>query len=209
MTLATSELREGVGYSLKVNNIRDRAAKPNLIKSRAAIGFDYVFVGNGLWGEYYAGRDFKGQKVGERIDPIIDFDWRKKMPFPALKQGEFYSVRWTGRLKADHTEEYLIDFPKGWEHNRNPVRIWVDGKLLTNDSCSRASLEAEAYGSVPLEAGKTYDLKVELNIVRPQLSRYADYYALRWSSLSTPRQTIPQSNLGTARKVEEAIVEEK
>lgn len=94
-------------------------------------------------------------------------------------------MRWTGRLKADYTEQYMLYFFKGWEHNRNPARVWVDGKLLSN----------QEYGPVSLEAGKTCDLKVELSI--PQPTPHADYYSLRWSSPSTPKETIPQANLGT------------
>ncbi len=185
VTLATSPLTEGAAYSLTVRNVRDRAAKPNGIRPGTRIPFRYVYAGNGLRGEYYEGKDFTGKKIGERIDPYIDVNWRENLPLGTMKPNVPYSVRWTGRLKADHTEKYMLYFFKGGEHNRNPVRVWVDGKLLANES----------YGPVSLEAGKTYDLKVELNIVRP--SSYADFYSLRWSSLSTPKQTIPQSNLGT------------
>ena len=188
VTLVTSALKEGVAYSLTINRLRDRAAKPNGIRPGTRMRFKYVFVGNGLWGEYYEGKNFKGKKVGERIDPYIDVDWRKKPPFAHMKPGKPFSVRWTGRLKADHSEQYMVYFFRGWEHNRNPVRVWVDGKLLLNES----------YGPVQLEAGKTYDLKVEFSILRP--AHYADYYSLRWSSLSTPKQTIPQPNLGTTHR---------
>ena len=187
VTLVTSPLAEDVAYSLTVHNVQDRAAKPNVTNPKARSAFRYVHTGNGLWAEYYEGPDFQGKKIGQRIDPYIDVDWRKKLPFETMKPDVPYSVRWTGRLKAEYSEEYLLYFFRGWEHNRNPVRVWVDGKLLANES----------YGPVALEAGQTYDLKVELNIVRP--AYYADYYSLRWSSLSVPKQTIPQSNLGTAR----------
>jgi len=200
VALATSELTEGVAYSLTVANVRDCAAKPNVIKPGTRRTFNHVFVGNGLFGEYYKGKTLDGEKTGERIDPFVDFNWRRDAPFPTMKVGEAYSVRWTGRLKADHTEEYMIDFFKGWEHNRNPIRIWVDGKLLANESAGGATVEAGAFGRVNLEPGKVHDLKIELNIVRPELSKYADQYALRWSSLSTPKQVIPQSNLGTIRE---------
>ena len=44
----------------------------------------------------------------------------------------------------------------------------------------------------------TYDLKVELSIAQP--TPHADYYSLRWSSPSTPKETIPQANLGTVHR---------
>jgi hypothetical protein len=185
VTLITTELKEGTTYALTIDNIRDRAATPNVIKAGTRIPFRYAYVGNGLWAQFFEGKDFGGALIGERVDPYVEVDWRNTLPLPNMKKEVPYSVRWTGRLKADHTEQYMLDFFKGWEHNRNPARVWVDGKLLANGE----------YGPVSLEAGKTYELKVELSIVRP--TPYADYYALRWSSLSTPEQTIPQSNLGT------------
>ena len=196
VTLTTSQLREGVGRSLTIRGVRDCAVKPNAIKEGTRVPFTYVSVGTGLRGEYFAGKDFTGNKLGERVDPRIDFNWRRTPAFEGLKVGDEYSVRWTGRLKADHTEEYMLYFFKGWEHNRNPVRIWVDGEMLANDSIGRAAAEGAAFGTVSLQAGKVYDLKVELNITRPKYSKSADQYALRWSSLATPKQAIPQSNLG-------------
>ena len=187
VTLTTSELPEGKPCTLAINNIHDRAARPNAIQGDTRVRFTYVHVGSGLQAEYYEGKDFSGKLIGKRVDPYIEVDWRRELPFPNMEKEAPYSVRWTGRLKADHTEEYMLYFFKGWEHNRNPARVWLDGKLLAN----------REYGPVSLEAGRTYDLKVELTIVRP--TPYADYYSLRWSSLSTPKQTIPQSNLGVVR----------
>ena len=194
--LATSPLEEGQAYALVLGEIRDLAARTNITAAGTRTPFEYTCVGNGLLGEYFAGEDFAGKKVGERVDPYIEFNWRKDPPFPEIELGTAYSVRWTGRLKADHSERYTFDVFKGWEHNRNPVRIWLDGKLLANESTGGAAVESGAFGTVELQAGKVYDLKVELSITRPRYSQYADIYALRWSSLSTPRQTIPQSNLG-------------
>jgi len=193
VTLTTSPLKEGVAYALALRNVRDRAAKPNTIVPGTRVGFTYVFVGNGLWGEYYEGKDFTGKKIGERVDPRLAFDWRtihkRKRPFPSMKPGVAYSVRWTGRIEADHTEPYMLYLYRGGEHNHNPARVWVDGKLLAE----------ELYGPVSLEAGKTYDLKVELNVTRTGRSPYDDRYILQWSSLSTRRQAVPQANLGTLR----------
>ena len=188
VTLATSELKEGVAYELTIDSIRDRAANANAIDAGTKIPFAYVFVGNGLWAQYYEGTDFSGKLIGERIDPYIEVDWRRELPFPNMKKEAPYCVRWTGRLKAEHTEQYILYFFRGWEHNRNPARVWVDGELLKN----------EEYGPISLEAGKTYDLKVELSIPKP--TPYADYYSLRWSSQSTPKETIPQANLGVVHR---------
>ena len=188
VSLNVSKLEEGVDYALRVRNIRDRAAAPNALAGEVETEFRYVLVGNGLRAEYRGGKDFSGELIGERIDPDIDVDWRRRLPFESMEAGVPYSVRWTGRLKADRSEDHMLYFFKGHEHNRNPARIWVDGKLL----------EKEAYGPVSLEAGRTHDLKVELNVVRP--TPHADFYRLLWSSLSTPKQVIPQANLGTARR---------
>ena len=192
--LTTSALKEQVDYTLAIKGLRDTAATPNAMKDGVKAAFNYSYVGNGLRAEYYNGTDFTGELIGERIDPKIEVDWRKRLPFKKMEFGVPYCVRWTGRLKADHSEEYMIYFFRGWEHNHNPVRIWVDGELLSN----------ETYGSVRLQAGKAHELKIELSLVHIRYQPHGDYYSLRWSSLSTPKQTIPTSHLGTPRKQPES-----
>jgi len=189
VTLGTSELKEGVDYSLVIKHVRDRAPKHNVIKSGTRVPFKYVFVGNGVWAEYYEGRDLTGKKIGERVDPRVSFDWKtvfeRKEPFPTLTPDREYSMRWTGRLKADHTEQVMLYLFRNGEQSRPRARIWVNGTLLAN----------QFFGPVSMEAGKVYELKVELKRVRPPRRQY--YTVLQWSSLSTPRETIPQSHLGT------------
>ncbi|MFK5921897.1 MAG: PQQ-binding-like beta-propeller repeat protein [Verrucomicrobiota bacterium] len=188
--LSTSPLSEKVNYTIIIRNIKDLATRANVITPQTKQSFNYHLIGNGLLGEYFEGPDFAGKKIGQRIDPFIDVSWKnqKQLPFETMKSDQDFSVRWTGKLKADHTEEFTLYLFRGGEHNHNPARVWLDGKLLSN----------EYYGPVSLQAGKVYDLKVELNVVKRPAS-YADYYSLRWSSVSTPKQTIPRSNLGTSQ----------
>ncbi len=188
VNLTTSPLTEGVDYTLSIQNIHDLAIKSNVIAAATKNPFNYHLIGNGLFGEYFSGENFEGKEIGHRIDPFIDVSWKnqKQLPYETMNANEAFSVRWTGRLKADHTEQFMLYFYRGGEHNHNPAKVWLDGKLLSNDY----------FGPVSLQAGKVYDIKVELNIEqRP--ANYADYYSLRWSSVSTPKQTIPKSNLGT------------
>lgn len=194
IALATAKLRESVSYQLTASNLRDRAKPANSVRKAQVVTFRHVHVGNGLRAAYFDGPEFDGKLIGERIDPFIEVDWRRRLPFESMKLGTPYCVRWTGRLKANYTETYMIYFFRGWEHNKAPIRIWVDGKLLEN----------EGYGPAALEAGRVYNLKVELSLIHVRHQPHADVYKLQWSSLSTPMQTIPQANLGAAPRAPSA-----
>ena len=106
----------------------------------------------GLKGEYYNGTNFE-QKVLTRIDPQLNFNWRGKSPARGVNQS-YYSVRWTGKLVAPVSGRYTFnamvdDGIRIWVGNRKVMDVWS-----LNDS--RAFT-----GSVVLEAGHVYDLKID------------------------------------------------
>jgi hypothetical protein len=57
----------------------------------------------GLRGRYYAGSEWKGDPLFERIDPIIAFTWPGDEP----TQGPF-SVRWSGKLRVPRDGDYVL-----------------------------------------------------------------------------------------------------
>ena len=106
----------------------------------------------GLKGEYYNGTNFE-QKVLTRIDPQLNFNWRGRSPARGVNQS-YYSVRWTGKLVAPVSGRYTFnalvdDGIRIWVGNRKVMDVWS-----LNDS--RAFT-----GSVVLEAGHVYDLKID------------------------------------------------
>ena len=106
----------------------------------------------GLKGEYYTGTNFD-RKVVTRTDPEINFDWTGRSPVPGLSHS-YYSIRWTGKLMAPLSGKYTFNAQVD-----DGVRVWVGNKKVIdawylNDSNHFG-------GSVILEAGKYYDLRID------------------------------------------------
>ncbi len=60
----------------------------------------------GLKGEYFSGTRFD-QMVLTRVDPSLDFDWKRDRPAPRVPRDRF-SVRWTGWFKAERSGLYTL-----------------------------------------------------------------------------------------------------
>lgn len=108
---------------------------------------------NGLWAEYYRGNTF-GEYVLSRVDSNIDFSWHDGTgPVDGLSE-EHFSVRWSGRLRADVTGRYTI-----YTAADDGIKLSLDGKVIINDAGPHTTAENSA--SVELTAGQYYDLVAE------------------------------------------------
>jgi hypothetical protein len=138
-------------------------------------------IGEGLTGVYYDNRDFTGTTV-TRVDPQVNFNWGSGSPDRTMGADTF-SVRWTGQVQAQYSQTYTFHVLAD-----DGVRLWVNGRLLIDQW--RDSTGKESSGSIALQAGVKYDIKLEYyekaNNARAQLA---------WSSPSTLKQVIPQSRL--------------
>jgi beta-glucosidase len=107
----------------------------------------------GLRGEYFDNIKLEGSPKISRIDRQVQFGWTLFPPHPDLAY-DWYSVRWTGQLKAPATGTYRI----GVEGN-DGYRLYLDGQLLI-DNWQKRSHQTKLV-DVAFEAGKEYDLKLE------------------------------------------------
>jgi outer membrane protein OmpA-like peptidoglycan-associated protein len=107
---------------------------------------------SGLLGEYYNGTNFE-RKVTSRTDAKIDFAWDGVRPAPGMNETD-YSIRWTGSLQAPQTGKYVFS-----ARVDDGIRLWVNGARII-DAWGPHDMGAYS-GSIQLEAGKYYDLKVE------------------------------------------------
>jgi hypothetical protein len=139
-------------------------------------------LSRGLTATYYAGEDLTGKSV-TRVDPKVDFDWGKGSPDPALGPDRF-SVRWTGRVEAEHTEPYTF-----YVIADEGARLWIDGKLVI-DAWKNARGQKRESPPIELVAGRAYDMKLEYHE-----SREKARIQLLWSSPSTPRDIVPHGRL--------------
>ena len=137
--------------------------------------------GNGLAATYYNNMDFTGTTV-TRVDPRVSFNWDNGSPDAAIAPDSF-SARWTGQVQAQYSQTYTF-----YARADDGVRLWVNGQLLVDQWKDQGPTEYS--GSMALVAGQKYDLKMEY--YENSLGAVAE---LSWSSASTPKQIIPQSQL--------------
>jgi beta-glucosidase len=109
----------------------------------------------GIKGEYFPNKEFKGPPLVVRRDRYINLD-----PLPhtslSLTQPEGlseFSIRWTGVLTPVESAIYQLSA------TGTKDQIWLDGKLIADDSGSQVSAPAAA--TIRLEKGHHYALRVE------------------------------------------------
>jgi len=131
----------------------------------------------GLSGDYFIGTNFEDWQCTE-IDSTVDFPQgpSPSAGFPTKK----YSVRWTGLVKApaSGTFTFVTESDDG-------VRLWVNGQKLIDNWTDHGSTPDQ--GTIPLEAGKFYDLRLEY-----YQNGGGAVIQLEWSGPSLPQQTIPK-----------------
>lgn len=108
----------------------------------------------GLQGEYFNNVTFAGTPVITRCDPQIQFQWTLFSPDPEKLSYDFYSVRWTGKLKAPETGTFKI----GIDGN-DGYRLYIDKKLIIDNWTKRTKQTILA--DYPFEKGKEYDIRIE------------------------------------------------
>ncbi len=137
--------------------------------------------GDGLYATYYNSMDLTSKAIN-RVDPGIDFNWGTESPAVGVTK-ERFSVRWTGLLKADYSENYTF-----YTSTDDGVRLWVNNQLIV-DQWNDHPVKTFS-GSLPLEAGKTYPITMEYyDNTQHAVAR------LLWSSASQPKSVVPKSNL--------------
>jgi beta-glucosidase len=107
----------------------------------------------GLKADYFANKTLEGAPVVRRVDRDVNFDWGMMNPAPDIPADDF-SARWTGKLVPTMTGKYRFGAIAD-----DGVRVFLDGKLIAEDWTDHAP--ATVTGEVTLEAGKSYDVKME------------------------------------------------
>jgi glucose/arabinose dehydrogenase len=161
---------------------------PNSVKNFTA-QYEAVPVGNGdgLLGNYRNAKNPQGDGFSSpviilRIDPQINFDWGGGSPGAGIGNDNF-TVRWEGEVLPQFTERYTF-----YTTIDDGVRLWIDDVLLIDKWIPQASTEWSNF--IDLMGQKKYRIKFEYF----ELGGGA-VAKLAWSSLSIPKQIIPQSQL--------------
>lgn len=138
-----------------------------------------TLVGNGAYGNYYAGKNFDTFKTG-KVVPAIDFNWYGGTPIGVFTM----SAIWGAYLKPRYSEEYTIHV-----NASDGVRLTINGERVIDDWTDHATRESTA--TIKLEAGKYYYIKLEYY---NNGDKDAQVHLL-WSSASQTKEVIPQTCL--------------
>ncbi|MFD2255508.1 BatA domain-containing protein [Luteolibacter algae] len=104
---------------------------------------------SGLSAEYFSGRRIsENDKSAVRIDPVINFNWKGVPPLENISQDRF-SIRWTGKIVAHETGDYLISTKVNGSIS---VRIGGYEEMRTSNG-------EHDLGTIHLESGKPLDFQ--------------------------------------------------
>jgi hypothetical protein len=140
-----------------------------------------VGTGNGLRGEYFDDMFYAVPRLC-RTDASVDFDWGTGSPAASIGADTFCAF-WTGNVQAQYTETYTFT-----TLSDDGVQLRIDGQTIIDNWTDHAP--AENSGTITLVAGQKY--AINLNYYE---NGGGATIKLLWSSPSTPRQVIPQSQL--------------
>jgi len=156
-------------------------SQPREVVSQSQL-FPTYFEGNGdgLTGNYFNKKNFKNL-VATRVDSVINFNWSAGAPIDGMNDDSF-SIRWSGAIQPRYSEKYQF-----YLSSDNGGRLWVDDKLVANEWTIHGTTHPV---EIRLQAERKYKIRIEYFEDTGNAS-----CVLEWSSVSQPRQVIPQSQL--------------
>ncbi|MDO9255667.1 MAG: glycoside hydrolase family 3 C-terminal domain-containing protein [Bacteroidales bacterium] len=163
-------ITKAAGNHIKVAYAQGASIADTLIP----IGKQYLKPSNtfrgkkGLWAEYYNNMDLKGSPTVSQLDTTVDFVWQAGPTFYLTDKeqkekskiidktigNDYFSARWSGTVTPPETGYY--DFVT---HCDDGVRLYVNDKLIIDQWFNHD--KEFRYGTIRLEAGKPYKIKLE------------------------------------------------
>jgi hypothetical protein len=189
VTIATvdNSLDKGLVTAVNLGSATNITATYSAMSADAAITVDVTAptqsdIGTGLTAQYFSGgAPYLQTLVNTRIDAGVNFNWANGNN-PA-GNADFFSVRWTGFIKAPTTGTYTF-----YVNSDDGSRLWVNGVQITNDWSDHALNETS--GTILLTAGTKYSVTLEYYESGGQSE-----VELSYSGPAVPKQIIPQSQL--------------
>ncbi|MCA9008798.1 MAG: DUF1592 domain-containing protein [Planctomycetaceae bacterium] len=142
----------------------------------------------GLKADYFAGRHFQADKRQlERLDPVINFDYRDGIPEEGKFEKEEFSIRWKGSLIPRHTGWYEFTL-----HTENAARLKVNDNVTPLiDAWVRSGSDRNFTGSRFLLEGRVYPIELEWFKFKEPTSSVSLY----WKAPYGVKELIPSANL--------------
>ncbi|MCW3100297.1 MAG: hypothetical protein JWL77_5915, partial [Chthonomonadaceae bacterium] len=118
----------------------------------------HVQTQRGLQAEYFKAKRFdNGERVLQRVDPEVKFDFGTTGPVPDKFEPHQFSIRWQGSLLAPETGEYEIIL-----HSEHAARLWLnDSRQPLIDAWVKSGNDNEFHASLMLLGGRSYPLRLE------------------------------------------------
>jgi hypothetical protein len=138
-----------------------------------------TILGTGLKADYYDGIAFN-TFYGTRVDSSVDFAWAGGMN--NLGQTAFFSVRWSGQVRAEKSETYTI-----YTQSDDGVRVYIDGVLVIDNFTLHSTTENTSNTTFNWVADSQHDIVVEYF-----QNAGTSVMQLKWSSATTPKTVITQ-----------------
>jgi hypothetical protein len=167
----------------------------------------------GLHGEYYKSRRFRtGERVIDRIDPTVQFDFGLASPDPDKMEADQFSIRWAGSVLAPETGEYEIVV-----RTEHATRLWLnDPNRPLIDAWVKSGNDNEYRAAVYLLGGRAYALKLEFSKAKqgvddskknkPKPPPVKASIALLWKPPHQAREPIPEHALSPGSAPEAFVV---
>lgn len=108
----------------------------------------------GLRGEYFNNDELAGEPAFVRVDSVIDFIWDRISPITGSDMGEPFSIRWTGKLKAEYSAIYTLNLL-----SNDGARVYINGRKLIESWWDHGF--APFVGFDTLKAGDEYEIVIE------------------------------------------------
>ncbi|MHB9132351.1 MAG: tandem-95 repeat protein [Armatimonadota bacterium] len=142
-----------------------------------------IGTGDGLTGKYYDNEDFTGPRVIQ-VDPTVNYDWHGYTDPTTGIDLDTFSVHWVGEVQAELSETYTF-YLRTYDEG---VRLWVGNQLIIDRwECTPTG---DLTGTMALVAGQHYPIRLDYREETGAAS-----VQLSWSSPSTTKTIIPQSQL--------------
>lgn len=168
----------------------------------------------GLRAEYFKGRQFRGgNRVIERVDPEVKFDFAESSPEPEKIEPHEFSIRWNGSVFAPDTGEYEFII-----HTEHAARLWInDNRRALIDAWVKSGSDTEYRATIHLIGGRAYPLRLEFSKAKQGVDDSKDNkkkppsvpasIALLWKPPGLAAQVIPRHCLSPSSASETFVVE--
>ena len=163
-TSLLSGVRAVVGKDVEVRFSEGNITSDTMAMARSSV-YEHVdddgVTTAGLKVDFFTNPELKGEPALSRVDPVLNYIWATHGPAPDMPSDN-WSARWTGQIRPKVTGNHRFLMRVD-----DAARVWLDGRLIIDQWTSGRNRVVTV--TEPLEAGRTYDLKVEYR----ELANYA------------------------------------